>query len=104
MTTLATFQTSLAAPAPPEGLSSALQALWWEAKGDWAKAHECAQAQDDAIGAWVHAYLHRKEGDPKNAGHWYRLARKSPATVPLPEEWAAIAEALLSESVLYSPG
>ena len=100
MTTLASFRKSLAKPLPPSGLSSALHALWWEAKGDWAKAHECAQAQDDAVGAWVHAYLHRKEGDPKNAGHWYRLAKKPPAKVPLPEEWAAIAAALLAESVL----
>ena len=90
------FRQSVAAAAPPAALNSAMQALWWDAKGDWSKAHQCAQAQDDKTGAWVHAYLHRKEGDPSNAGYWYRRADKSPATVPLDEEWSAIAAALLA--------
>jgi hypothetical protein len=92
---LASFKASTAATAPPEGLTSAIQALWWDAKGDWDKAHECAQAQEDALGAWVHAYLHRKEGDQSNAGGWYRRAGKTPATVSLQQEWDAIAGALL---------
>ena len=58
-----TFKASLASPEPPPNLSLALQALWWDAKGDWDKAHERAQERDDAAGAHVHAYLHRKEGD-----------------------------------------
>ena len=91
---LAHFKQSVADAAPPT-LPSAVQALWWDAKGDWNKAHECAQAQDDKEGAWVHAYLHRKEGDPSNAGYWYRRAGKSPATTPLDAEWDAIASALL---------
>lgn len=95
---LAAFKTSLASDNPPEGLSAALQALWWDAKGAWDKAHECAQAQDDAPGAWVHAYLHRKEGDDANAGYWYRRARKPAATGALESEWVAIAENLLSRS------
>ena len=82
---------------PPESLSLAAQAVWWDAKGNWAKAHECAQEQDDPAGAWVHAYLHRKEGDLANAGYWYRRAGRPPATVPLDEEWEAIARALLRE-------
>lgn len=90
------FRQSVATAQPPAGLSQAVVALWWDAKGDWNKAHECAQAQDDKVGAWVHAYLHRKEGDPQNAGYWYRRAGKSPATVSLDQEWAAIAEALLA--------
>jgi hypothetical protein len=89
------FKQSVSAKAPPKGLSSAVEALWWDAKGDWDKAHECAQAQDDKPGCWVHAYLHRKEGDPSNAGYWYRRAGKPPATVSLAAEWAAIAAALL---------
>jgi len=83
---------------PPDGLTFALQALWWDAKGDWGKAHECAQARDDAAGMSVHAYLHRKEGDPDNAGYWYRRCRKAPATVTLEEEWEGLARALLAEA------
>ncbi|HLI12035.1 MAG TPA: hypothetical protein VKY65_10595 [Alphaproteobacteria bacterium] len=89
------FKASLSRPRPPDGLNSALEALWWDAKGEWDKAHESAQAQKGADGAWVHAYLHRKEGDHANAGYWYRQAGRPAATVPLNEEWAAIAAALL---------
>jgi hypothetical protein len=84
--------------APPDGLSFALQALWWDAKGDWNKAHECAQARDDAAGMSVHAYLHRKEDDQDNAGYWYRRVRKPPATVTLEAEWEELARALLAET------
>lgn len=55
-------------------LNGALLALWWDARGDWAKAHEVAQDVESADGAWVHAYLHRKEGDMGNAAYWYRTA------------------------------
>jgi len=89
------FRTSLARDKPPQGLGLALQALWWAAKGDWDKAHECAQAKEDAAGCWVHAYLHRREGDAENAGYWYRRANKPVATNALEEEWAATAGALL---------
>jgi hypothetical protein len=92
---LATLKTSLSQPEPPSGLSSAVQALWWDAKGNWDKAHECAQAQEDAAGALVHAYLHRKEGDLDNAGYWYRRAKQPVATVSLSEEWDEIAASLL---------
>ena len=91
---LETFMSSLSDAAAPEGLSPALQALWQEAKGDWEAAHKSAQAQDDAVGAWVHAYLHRVEGDERNAGYWYRRADKPHSTAPLPEEWEEIARAL----------
>ena len=91
------FKGSLAAAEPPAGLGMAVQALWWDGKGDWQKAHECAQAQDDAIGAWVHAYLHRKEGDLGNAGGWYRRAGKPVASGPLAAEWETIVRALLTD-------
>lgn len=89
------FRATLAQPEPPQGLSLAVQALWWDAKGDWDKAHECAQALDDQDGARVHAYLHRKEGDPSNAGYWYRRAGASPFIGTLAEEWEAVARSLL---------
>jgi hypothetical protein len=92
---IAVFKQSLSAAAPPPGLGHAIEGLWWDAKGDWNKAHECAQAQEDAIGAWVHAYLHRVEGDLSNAGYWYRRAGKPASSAPLAEEWAEIATALL---------
>lgn len=88
------LKASLAQPTPPVGLSRALQALWWSAKGDWDKAHHLAQEQDDRIGAWVHAYLHRVEGDESNAGYWYRRAGKPHANVALQAEWDEIANAL----------
>jgi hypothetical protein len=83
---------------PSADLPLALQGLLWDAKGDWKKAHECAQEQDDREGAWVHAYLHRKEGDLDNAGYWYRRARKPVPTGPLDEEWEAIARGLLAKA------
>jgi hypothetical protein len=92
---LAAFRASLDAPAPPPGLGLALQALWHDGKGDWDGAHEFAQRDEGGAGNWVHAYLHRKEGDLGNAGYWYRRAGKPIAQGPLDEEWAAIVSALL---------
>ena len=89
------FKRSIAEAAPPAGLELAIQALWWAEKGDWQKAHECAQAQDDATGAWVHAHLHREEGDLGNAGYWYRRAGRPVADGALAVEREAIARALL---------
>jgi hypothetical protein len=89
------FETSLDQEAPPASLHLALQALWWDAKGDWKKAHQCAQADEgDASCDWVHAYLHRKEGDASNARYWYGQARQPVAANALPEEWRAIVKAL----------
>jgi hypothetical protein len=96
---LAAFRDSLAVATPPEGLGRALQALWWEAKGDWDRAHTLAQADEGAAGDWVHAYLHRKEGDAGNAGYWYRRAGKPASGAPLAEEWSAIVAALLAEQI-----
>lgn len=92
---LAEFKATIAAPAPPDGLSDALAALWWTAKGDWDRAHQHAQKDEGADGAWVHAHLHRIEGDLANAGGWYRRAGRPAADGSLPEEWDQIAEALL---------
>lgn len=92
---LTAFRETLAGDAPPAGLTPALEALWHDAKGDWDRAHGLAQSQDDAVGAWVHAYLHRVEGDESNAGYWYRRAGRPHATAPLAEEWEEIAAALL---------
>ncbi len=93
--TLDAFRASLAHPSPPAGLSLALQGLWWDAKGDWTKAHESAQQDEGRDGSWVHAYLHRKEGDASNAGYWYRRAAKPHSRLPLEDEWTEIAGALL---------
>ena len=82
------FQQSLDGDAPTADIDSqAVQALWFAAKGDWTRAHELAQSQDDAAGAWVHAYLHRVEDDIPNAQHWYRRAGKPPHRGSLTEEW-----------------
>jgi hypothetical protein len=94
----AEFQQSVTRDAaPPEGISLALQALWHDAHGDWERAHDCAQQETGREGSWVHAYLHRKEGDAGNAAYWYARARHPvvAASVPLEEEWATIARELL---------
>jgi hypothetical protein len=87
---------SLAQAAPPAGLDRALQALWYEAKGDWGRAHTLAQEEATPTGAWVHAYLHRVEGDPDNAAYWYRRAARPVSAASLADEWTEIATALLA--------
>jgi len=93
---LAAFRASLSSVSPPANLGPALRALWLDARGDWDAAHEAAQADEGGAGDWVHAYLHRKEGDAGNAGYWYRRARQPVCRTALDEEWAAIASALLA--------
>jgi len=61
---------------PPSGLSLTLQALWWDATDDWQKAHEIVQSDPSPNASWVHAYLHRREGDESNAAYWYSRAGK----------------------------
>jgi hypothetical protein len=92
---LSAFRASLGLASPPLSLSPALQALWLDARGDWDGAHEAAQADEGGAGDWVHAYLHRKEGDAGNAAYWYRRARKPVCRSSLDQEWEAIASALL---------
>jgi hypothetical protein len=95
--TLEEFHKSLNSEHSPEGLTPSLAALWWDAKGDWTKAHESAQQDEGAAGAWVHAYLHRNEGDTSNAGYWYQRAGKPSARVSLEDEWVEIVTSLLNE-------
>lgn len=90
------FRQSLQANLPPAELSLVLQALWWDAKGEWTKAHECAQQRETRDHAWVHAYLHRKEGDVSNARYWYRQAGRPEANRTLEEEWNEITRELLT--------
>ena len=92
------FKRSLALAEPSERLGPALCALWWDAKGDWERAHRCVAERDDAESAWAHAYLHRSEGDSANAGYWYRRALRQPVSGPVAEEWAAMVSALLEAS------
>ncbi len=96
--TLQQFRESLTSPEPPPGQSAALAALWHDGRGDWEAAHRIAQDIDSSEGAWIHAYLHRKEGDPSNAAYWYRRAAKRVPAMPLDAEWDAIVTALLSRS------
>ena len=97
----AEFQRSVASDsAPPADARGALQALWHDARGDWEQAHAGAQDDHSPAGSWVHAYLHRKEGDLGHAGYWYSRARRpQPAeTMTLADEWSQIARVLLSEA------
>ncbi len=94
--TLADFRASLGAAEPPPRLSLALAGLWWDAKGDWERAHACAQDQHDAAGSLVHGYLHRKEGDLSNAAYWYTRAGRPVAHGALDAEWEALAAELLA--------
>ena len=93
---LAELKASVSDPTPPRTLPRPLQALWHDAKGEWDAAHKVAQDIDDEDGAWIHAYLHRKEGDAGNAAYWYRRAGKPVSRLSLADEWDEIAGELLS--------
>jgi hypothetical protein len=93
------FNTSLTQTEPPAGLSPYLTALWHEARGQWDTAHEIVQVLNTSQAAWVHAYLHRQEGDEGNARYWYRTAGKSfPANQTLAAEWQDIVQQLLEQA------
>lgn len=92
------FKASLDADAPPGGLDPALEALWHQGRGDWDRAHRLAQEARSEAGAWVHAHLHRVEGDRDNAGYWYSRAGQRPSSAPLDREWDEIAAALLARA------
>ena len=91
---MADFKASLVNTAPAEGLAPPLAALWWAAKGDWDAAHKIVMNEDSKDAAWVHAYLHRVEGDLSNAGYWYRRADKPVAKDALDAEWQRIVDVL----------
>ena len=95
---VASFKETLPGSEPPQNSSVYLKALWYDAKGDWDKAHKLIQDIEDKSASWIHAYLHRKEGDASNAAYWYRRAGKPVARATLEEEWEEIASALLKEA------
>jgi hypothetical protein len=91
----ADFKASLSGAAPAPGLAAPLAGLWWAAKGSWDQAHRLVQDDAGSDAAWVHAYLHRVEGDLGNAGYWYRQAGKPVANDSLGSEWQRIVSALI---------
>src|SRR5438270_2765995 len=101
--TLAEFKRSLSNTRPPAELGVALTGLWWAGKDDWDRAHKIVMDEGGKDCAWVHAYLHRVEGDLENAGYWYRQAGRAVATEPLDSEWDTIAEMLLAAEHKRSP-
>ena len=93
--TLSDLKASIKDPLHPTGLSVPLQALWYAAHGNWEKAHHLAQDDKSPEAAWVHAHLHRQEGDISNARYWYTRAGKDTSGLDLKKEWDEIARALL---------
>lgn len=93
--TLEDFKASLSKQEPPQHLNIVQKALWYDAHGDWEKAHEYAQKENNSKSAWIHAYLHRKEGDTLNAQYWYTRAGKEMPRVTLQEEWEDMAKILV---------
>ena len=89
------FLATIGSGAKPEGLSRGLEALWFDARGEWDAAHERVQDEPTRAAAWVHAYLHRKEGDEANAAYWYSGADRPASRESLTREWESIARALL---------
>ena len=83
----AEFKSSIDADTPPSGIGAMLTALWYDARRDWHRSHEIVQDIGSQDAAWIHAYLHRKEGDLSNAAYWYRRANKPMAEGSLDTEW-----------------
>lgn len=98
MTTDDLARSAASDPHPPDGLTTAAQALWFAKAGRWHESHDLCQDISDPEGAWIHAHLHRQEGDLGNARYWYaRAGRPAPAsTVSIEDEWIALADALAS--------
>ena len=89
------FEQTLAQPMPPATWPDTLKALWFDAKGDWESSHNIAQGIHTTMGSWMHAYLHRKEGDRFNAGYWYRQAGRDYPQVSLEVELREMVEFVL---------
>src|SRR6185437_16274683 len=89
------YKASLAGELPPKGITSGLAALWYAGKDSWEQAHAIAQDVPTREGSWVHAYLHRVEGDQWNANYWYNRAGKTMPAVSLEQEWEDIVKAML---------
>lgn len=92
----AEFESALKQSQPPDVWPIELKALWWDAKGDWDAAHHLVDQRGTAVSKWIHAYLHRKEGDEWNAGYWYRQAGKPFCALSLSEEWLQLVVAILA--------
>lgn len=92
------FRASLAEASPPKELSVPLSALWWDARGDWARAHSLVDELESMDGMAVHAYLHRTEGSVSNAEYWYQRSGRTYHRPSLDAEWTALVEALLSRN------
>ena len=88
------FKKTLSDNEPPQEASVYLQALWYDARNDWNKSHQLIQDIDNKDAAWIHAYLHRKEGDITNADYWYRRAGKIRPSATLENEWEEIVSQL----------
>ncbi len=86
---------SVSEDVPPKGISKLCKAMWYDARGNWDTAHQIAQSVDSKDGSWVHAYLHRKEGDLSNANYWYHMAGRNIPEVSLEKEWEEIALELI---------
>jgi len=93
--TLSEFKISLRNPTAPT-LTPALQSLWHDGRGEWHKAHDIAQDINTPDGSWIHAYLHRKEGDQANAGYWYNRANRSMPMYSLEQEWEELVSVFLT--------
>ncbi len=89
------FRAALKREVPPPGWSPPFRSLWWEARGNWEAAHDIAQELPGSWGYWMHAYLHRKEGDLWNAGYWYKKAGVAQRRDSLDAEFEDLLEALL---------
>jgi hypothetical protein len=92
---LSVFKETLSGSEPPQNVSVYLKTLWYDAKGEWNKAHKLIQDFEDRNASWIHAYLHRKEGDIGNADYWYSCAGKKRPSVSLEKEWEEIVTALI---------
>lgn len=91
------FKATLNQDSRPAGLHLGLQSLWEDSKGNWDAAHDVTNEMNGEIGAWVHAYLHRVEGDLSNAAYWYNRAKRPVSKCPLAQEWDEIAQYLLEQ-------
>jgi hypothetical protein len=91
------FKNSLNSTTPPQ-LPTLLKVLWHDACGEWDKAHDLAQDANNADGSWIHAYLHRKEGDRSNAQYWYQRANRKMPTYSLEQEWEEIVIEFLTKN------
>jgi hypothetical protein len=89
------FKSLLAADSPPSNIGKYLEALWYDGKDDWDQSHNIAQDIEDRNGSWIHAYLHRKEGDISNARYWYQRAGKPVPSYSLEKEWEELVQQFL---------